>query len=147
MLLLYRLIFAEKEERKQLFAKYLCLLGAAFAIVLIRYYPDFGYYGLNKGVAVDQVIEATAWTEYKPSTPAIEQAKSTLLFEKGVTLKEFFVDWNFNAELFKNYFGHYGIYSLKAEDWYYVLMGALYIALFAVVGVLVHQNMKRQKAA
>ena len=40
MLLLYRLIFAEKDVRKRLFIKYLCLLGAAFAIVLVRYYPD-----------------------------------------------------------------------------------------------------------
>lgn len=147
MLLLYRLIFAEKDERKSLLKKYLCLLGVAFAIVLVRYFPDFGYYGLNKGAAVDQVIEATALPEYKPSTPAIYQAKSTLLFEKGVTLKEFFTEWNFNAELFKNYFGYYGIYSLRAEDWYYVLMAALYIALFASVGILVHQNIKRQKMA
>lgn len=147
MLLLYRLIFAEKDERKRLFIKYLCLLGVAFTIVLIRYFPDFGYYGLNKGAAVDQVIEATAWPEYKPSTPAIYQAKSTLLFEKGVTLKEFFTEWNFNAELFKNYFGYYGIYSLRAEDWYYILMAVLYIALFASVGILVHQNIKRQKMA
>lgn len=147
MLLLYRLIFAKKDERKSLLVKYIGLLAVSFAIVLVRYAPDFGYYGLNKGAAVDQVIEATAWEEYKPSTPAVEQAKSTLLYEKGVTLKEFFTEWNFNAELFKNYFGHYGIYSLRAEDWYYVLMAALYIALFASVGFLVHQNMKRRKAA
>ncbi len=147
MLLLYRLIFAEKDVRKKLFVKYLCLLGAAFAIVLVRYYPDFGYYGLHKGAAVDQVIEATALPEYKPSTPAIYQAKSTLLFEKGVTLKEFFVDWNFNGELFKNYFGYYGIYSLEAENWYYVLMAVLYIALFGSVGLLVHQNIERKRKA
>ena len=147
MLLLYRLIFAEEKERKQLFIKYLCLLGAAFAIVLIRYYPDFGYYGLNKSAAVDQVIEATALPEYKPSTPAVYQAKSTLLFEKGVTLKEFFVDWNFNEELFKNYFGYYGIYSLEAESWYYTLMTGLYLALFSSVAVLVHNNIKKQKAS
>lgn len=147
MLLLYRLIFAEKDVRKKLFVKYLCLLGTAFAIVLMRYYPDFGYYGLHKGAAVDQVIEATALPEYKPSTPAIYQAKSTLLFEKGVTLKEFFVDWNFNGELFKNYFGYYGIYSLEAENWYYVLMAVLYIALFGTIGLLVHQNIIRQRKA
>ena len=147
MLLLYRLIFSEKKERWQLFIKYLCLLGAAFAIVLIRYYPDFGYYGLNKAAAVDQVIEATALPEYKPSTPAIYQAKSTLLFEKGVTLKEFFRNWNFNEELFKNYFGYYGIYSLEAKPWYYALMTGLYIALFASVGIMVHGRIRKQKAS
>ena len=56
------------------------------------------------------------------------------------------MDWNFNEELFKNYFGYYGIYSLEAKGWYYVLMSALYIALFSVVGILVHQNIKRKKA-
>lgn len=147
MLLLYRMIFAEKEQRKQLFIKYLCLLGVSAAIVLMRYYPDFGYYGLNKGAAVKEVIEATALPEYKPSTPAIYQAKSTLLFEKGVTLKEFFVDWNFNGELFKNYFGYYGIYSLEAKPWYYALMAGLYITLFASTGILVHQNIKKHKEA
>ncbi|MBR4139461.1 MAG: hypothetical protein IKT88_05835, partial [Lachnospiraceae bacterium] len=147
LLLLYRLIFAKKEERKQLFIKYLCLLVIAIGVVLVRYYPDFGYYGLHKGAAVKEVIETTALPEYKPSTPAIEQAKSTLLFEKGVTLKEFFKDWDFNGRLFKNYFGHYGIYSLKAEDWYYNLMTGLYLALFASVGALVHKNIKKQKAS
>lgn len=146
LLLLYRLIFAKQEEKKQLFFKYLGLLAVSFAIVLVRYAPDFGYYGLNKSAAVDQVIEATAWPEYKPSTPAISQAKSTLLYEKGVSLKAFFTEWSFNQELFRNYFGHYGIYSLRAKDWYYVLMGALYIALFAVIGILVHKNIKCQKA-
>lgn len=146
MLLLYRLLFAQKEERRKLFGKYLALLGIAFMIVLVRYMPDLGYYGLHKGAAVDQVIEETAWTQYKPSTPAIEQAESTLLYEKGVSLKEFFTEWNFNRELFKNYFGYYGIYSLSAKEWYYVLMGALYIALLAVVGILVHKNIKCQMA-
>ncbi len=147
MLLLYRLIFAPKDQKKQLLVKYMGFLVMAFAIVLVRYYPDFGYYGLNKGAAVDQVIEATALYEYKPSTPAELQAKSTLLFAKGVTLKEFFADWNFNGELFKNYFGYYGVYSLEAKDWYYVLMAVLYILMFAVVGLLVHQNIKKQKVA
>jgi hypothetical protein len=147
MLLLYRLIFAEKEDKKQLMIKYIGLLLIAFAIVLVRYYPDFGYYGLNKGAAVKEVIEATALPEYKPSTPAIEQAKSTLLFEKGVTLKEFFADWNFNQELFKNYFGYYGIYRLAAQPRYYSVMSGLYIALFVVVGLLVNKNIRKQKSA
>lgn len=147
MLLLYRLIFAEKNERKQLLLKYFCLLAVSFAIVLVRYAPDLGYYGLGKSAAVDQVIEATAWPEYKPSTPAEYQAKSTLLFEKGVSLKEFFMEWNFNEELFKNYFGYYGVYSLEAKARYYALMTVLYIALFASVGILVHKNMRQRKAA
>ena len=147
LLLLYRLIFAEKAERRQLFVKYLCILGVACSIVLIRYIPDLGYYGLGKGAAVDQVIEATALPEYKPSTPAAEQAKSTLLFAKGVTLKEFFADWNFNGELFKNYFGYYGIYSLEAKPWYYGAMAALYIGLLGTVGVLVHRSFQTRKAA
>ena len=147
LLLLYRLIFAEKAERRKLFVKYLCILGVACSIVLIRYFPDFGYYGLGKGAAVNQVIEATALPEYKPSTPAAEQAKSTLLFAKGVTLKEFFVDWNFNGELFKNYFGYYGIYSLEAKPWYYGAMAALYMGLLGTVGVLVHRSFQTRKAA
>ena len=147
LLLLYRLIFEKKEARKQLLLKYMGLLAVSFAIVLIRYAPDFGYYGLQKGAAVDQVIETTALYEYKPSTPAIKQAKSTLLFEKGVSLKEFFADWNFNEELFKNYFGYYGVYSLEAKDWYYVLMAVLYVLLLGTVGMLVHQQIKRTQMA
>lgn len=146
LLLFYRLIFAEKNERKKLLVRYLGLLAVAFAIVLVRYAPDFGYYGLHKQEAVNQVIEATAWPEYKPSMPAVYQAKSTLLYEKGVSLKEFFTEWEFNRELFQNYFGYYGIYSLRAKDWYYVLMGALYIGLFAAIGISVYRNRKRQKA-
>lgn len=74
------------------------------------------------------------------------QAKSTLLFEKGVTLKEFFREWHFNRELIKNYFGYYGIYSLEAKEWYYLAMGALYLLLFGTVGVLNHRKMKMEQA-
>lgn len=143
LMLLYRLIFEKREVRKALLAKYMGILAISFAIVLIRYAPDFGYYGLHKGAAVDQVIETTALYEYKPSTPAIKQAKSTLLYEKGVSLKEFFKDWNFNGELFKNYFGYYGIYSLEAKDWYYILMAVIYLILFGTLGVLNYRKMKQ----
>lgn len=146
LLLLYRLIFAVKEERKGLFLKYLGILGIAFGMVLLRYAPDLFRYGFGKQEAVAQVIEATALPEYKPSTPAVEQAKSTLLFEKGVSLKEFFFEWHFNRELFKNYFGYYGIYSLEAKDWYYLAMGALYLLLFGTVGALNHRKMKMEQA-
>lgn len=145
LLLLYRLIFSEKHQRKDLFTKYLGILLVVFSVVLIRYIPDFGYYGLNKSAAVDQVIEETALPEYKPSTPAADQARSTLLYEKGVTLKEFFTEWDFNKELLDNYFGYYGIYSLRANDWYYCLMRVLYLMLFISVGILVHRCMYRER--
>lgn len=144
MILLYRMLFAGKGNKRKYFAKYMGILVVAFAVVLIRYAPDFGYYGLGKSAAVEQVIEETAWTEYKPSTPAHLQAASTLLYEKGVTLKEFFTEWEFNKELFKNYFGYYGVYSLEAEEWYYFLMGAVYMALFVSVGVLYHKRVNAQ---
>lgn len=147
LLLLYRLIFAEKSQKKMLFGKYILLLVISFSFVLVRYAPDFEYYGFGKNAAVDQVIEETAWPEYKPSTPAAEQAKSTQLYEKGVTLKAFFNEWDFNKELFDNYFGYYGIYSLRANDWYYCLMRVLYLVLFVNVGILVHQCMRRERLA
>ena len=146
VLLLYRLIFVKKGEHRKLLWKYLGLLGVAFGIVFLRYIPDLYYYGLGKGEAVKQVIEMTALPEYKPSTPAILQAKSTLLYEKGVTLKEFFTEWNFNGELFKNFFGLYGIYSLKAKEWYYVVMGALYVCLLGTTGVLNHKCFRKKSA-
>lgn len=147
LLLLYKLIFAEKEQKRKLIANYAALLGIAFGIVLLRSLPDFYYYGIHKGEAVRQVIEATAWPEYKPSTPAAAQAASTLLYEKGVSLKGFFTEWNFNGTLLKNYFGCYSIYSLEAKTWYYVLMGVLYTALFAAVGVLFHRKCTQEAAA
>lgn len=146
VLLLYRLIFAQKEEQRTIFLKYAGILAISLGIVLIRYLPDLGYYGLEKSTAVAQVIEETALPEYKPSTPAIQQAKSTLLHEKGVTLREFFTDWHFNRELLKNYFGYYGIYSLEAKEWYYLAMGTLYLLLFGTVGVLNHQRMRKDRA-
>lgn len=146
VLLLYRLIFAQKEERRTLFIKYAGILAISLGIVLIRYAPDLGYYGLGKQAAVAEVIEQTALPEYKPSTPAVEQAKSTLLYEKGISLKSFFTEWHFNRELFKNYFGYYGIYSLEAKEWYYAAMGTLYLLLFGTVGILNHKMMKKDRA-
>ena len=49
--------------------------------------------------------------------------------------------------LLLGYFGYYGVYSLEAEEWYYALMTALYLALFGTVGILVHKSMKIRKSA
>ena len=140
LILLIRLFDKKAEERKVLLKKYLTLAGLIFAIFAVRYMvTDFGYYGFDKYGVVNEVMELRATYEYKPSTPPQEQAGSIYLYNKGVTLSHFFGKMQFNQNLFRTFAGFFGNYNFGMGSWYYIVMGALYIALF---GCLIYELVK-----
>ncbi len=140
LILLIRLFKKQGKERIELFLKYLTLVGITFAIFAVRYLiTDFGYYGFDKYGVINEVLELRAAYEYKPSTPPLLQAGSIYLYNKGVPLRVFFGEMQFHTNLFRTVTGFFGNYSFGMEDWYYLVMGALYIALF---GCLIYELVK-----
>lgn len=130
LILLIRLLNQEKTDRGPLLRKYLILVGLTLGIFVIRYMiTDYPYYGFNKLGVVIEVTEQRADFGYKPSTPPIEQAYSMSFFGKGITLGELLTKYEFHKNLFRTFAGFFGSYAFGEGDWYYILMGALYLTL------------------
>lgn len=130
LILLIRLLHQEKQDRGPLLRKYLILVGLTLGIFVIRYMiTDYPYYGFNKLGVIIEVTERRADFGYKPSTPPIEQAYSMSFFGKGITLGELLTKYEFHKNLFRTFAGFFGSYAFGEGDWYYILMGALYLAL------------------
>lgn len=147
LILLIRLFEKQGNERKDLLIKYVIIVGMTLGIFMIRYMiTDFGYYGFEKNRIVKEMMEIRATYPYKPSTPPQEQAKSIYLYNKGLTLKEFFSPkMEFNKNLFRTVAGFFGRYDFGAADWYYVGMAVLYICLFACLIYELYKGRERKK--
>ena len=133
LVLLIRLFYTPKTERKVLLYKYLGILGFTLGIFAIRYMiTDFPYYGLfGKYRVYMDMMEQTALPGYKLSTPALERAYSMSFMEKGVTLGELLTGFDFNKNLFRTFAGFFGSYAFGARDWYYMAIAVLYLAILA----------------
>ena len=144
LILLIRMLFQEKKERGPLFRKYLILVGITLALFAIRYLiTDFPYYGFDKlGVILD-VTEQKAEYGYKPSTPAMEAAYSMRFFEKGISLGDLLTQYDFHTNLFRTFAGFFGSYAFGEADWYYLVMGALYLIL---LGRVIQRLWKQKKS-
>ena len=144
LILLIRMLFQEKKERGPLFRKYLILVGITLGLFAIRYLiTDFPYYGFDKlGVILD-VTEQKAEYGYKPSTPAMEAAYSMRFFEKGISLGDLLTQYDFHTNLFRTFAGFFGSYAFGEADWYYLVMGALYLIL---LGRVIQRLWKQKKS-
>ncbi len=130
LILLIRLLYQEKKKRGPLLRKYLILVGLTLGIFVVRYLiTDYPYYGFDKLGVVIEVTERRAEYGYKPSTPPIEQAYSMSFFGKGITLGELLTEYEFHKNLFRTFAGFFGSYAFGEGDWYYLVMGILYLVL------------------
>lgn len=146
LILLIRLLHQEKKARGPLFRKYLILVGITLGIFVIRYMiTDYPYYGFHKLDVVIEVTEKRAEYGYKPSTPPIEQAYSMSFFGKGITLGELLTQYEFHKNLFRTFAGFFGSYAFGEKDWYYLIMGILYLALLGHITWQYVQMKDRQK--
>lgn len=146
LILLIRLLFQERKNRGPLFRKYLILVGLTLGIFVLRYLiTDFPYYGFNKMGAIMEVTERHADYGYKPSTPAIERAYSMSFFGKGISLGELLTQYEFHKNLFRTFAGFFGTYTFGERDWYYLVMGALYLCLIGRILYRFWQMKDRQK--
>lgn len=147
LILLINLFEKKGKERLELFVKYLLIVGMTFGIFLIRYMiTDFGYYGFEKQKVINEMMEIRATYPYKPSTPPHEQSGTIYLYNKGLTLKEFFdPKREFNKTLFRTVAGFFGYYHFGAWDWYYAVMAGLYITLFVCLVFELKKSGKKKK--
>ncbi|MCI8598607.1 MAG: DUF2142 domain-containing protein [Lachnospiraceae bacterium] len=146
LILLIRLLYQEKKERGPLLKKYLILVGLTLTIFVARYMiTDFPYYGFNKLGVVIEVTEQHAEYGYKPSTPPIEQAYSMSFYGKGITLKELLTQYEFNKNLFRTFAGFFGSYAFGERDWYYLVMGLLYLILLGYLTYRFWRMKSRQR--
>lgn len=144
LILLIRLLFQEKTERGPLFRKYLILVGLTLGLFAVRYLiTDFPYYGFDKLGVIMDVTERQAEYGYKPSTPAMEAAYSMRFFEKGISLWDLLTKYEFHKNLFRTFAGFFGSYAFGEADWYYIVMGILYLLL---IGRTVQKLWSQKKA-
>lgn len=146
LILLIRLLHQEKQERRLLLRKYLILVGLTLGIFVVRYLiTDYPYYGFNKLGVVIEVTELRAEYGYKPSTPPIEQAYSMSFFGKGITLGQLLTQYDFHTNLFRTFAGFFGTYTFGERDWYYLVMGMLYLGLLGWITWCFVKMKDRQK--
>ena len=113
---------------------------------MVRYLiTDYPYYGFNKLGVVIEVTELRAEYGYKPSTPPIEQAYSMSFFGKGITLGQLLTQYDFHTNLFRTFAGFFGTYTFGERDWYYLVMGMLYLGLLGWITWCFVKMKDRQK--
>lgn len=133
--LLFRLIGTKnKKRRKALFRNYCIILGIFAATVAFRASFDVMHYGFDKASVKEMMEIQYCSPDKNPLTPVEEQGVSWHMMSKGYSLGDFFAE---NPEWFAmSYKSFCGITQLTHSDtWYYVLMGFLYAAIFASIGV------------
>ena len=112
----------------------MAIAGMTLFIFCLRYMiTDYPYYGFGKYTVYMDMLEKTALYEYRFSTPPMERAYSMSFMEKGVSLGEFLTKFEFNKNLFRTFAGFFGSYAFGARDWYYLLMGVLYLSFLGYV--------------
>ena len=130
LILLIRLFYTEKRERSVLLRKYLILAGLTLLIFAVRYLvTDYPYYGFDKVGVIAEVTERQAEYGYRFSTPPMEAAYSMRFFEKGISLGELLTQYEFHKNLFRTFAGFFGSYAFGEANWYYYVMGVLYLLL------------------
>ncbi len=133
--LLLKLIFKKKEERKGAFTRCLCLLGVTLAIFGARYLYDQSMYDFHKGEVVSEQMELRAEARYKESASPDTYAEGFHLHRQGVTFSEFLTDYGFFDLLSKSFAGLYGAYNVGTNDLYYVAYYLLLLMIWILWGV------------
>ncbi len=161
LILLYRLLHPEAYEwernpqgiwnpeekrkvRRALLCRYLAIVGVTLLIFVLRYMiTDYPYYGFAKYDVYMEMLEETALHGYKFSTPPMERAASMTFKDKGISLYAFLTQFEFHKNLFRTFSGFFGSYAFGAADWYYLVMGGLYMVL---LGYLLYRAIRAKNA-
>lgn len=132
-ILLGRLIFEEKEHRKQFLIKCLALLMCSLVFLGLRESVDLYHYGLNKSAIVQQLKEEKAGYQFKPSTPLNEKYECMQLHDRNVSLRNMLFTKGFIKYSFRSFVGLYGYFQFHSSDLYYHWIMLLYLALYAII--------------
>ena len=132
-MLLTDLLKAPKAKRKRQFTVCLCLAGAALLLLGIRCMPDFVHYGIHRNQVLLEMQEALAIPKLNPASPPSVQSSAFNLHGKGISLTDVLFHMGMNKTLYRSFAGTYGSLQFPGPDWYYSLMGILYLIFLAVV--------------
>lgn len=133
IILLLRLIFDDKINKKEFFIKCLALLLCALFIFGIRKGIDIAQYGFNKAQIVQELKEEKADNAFKPSTPANEKWITMQLHDRNVSLKTILTEKQFFQKSFVSFIGSYGYLQYMGPTVYNYSMLLLYLALYAII--------------
>lgn len=120
LIYLSELIFAKKEDRKNLIKEYLIILVTTGIILGIKYGIDSIHFQGQRSFY--EAIEA----EFKQVSPIS-------LRSQGKTLSDLFLDLNLYDKLYKSFAGIYGWMKFESGTIYYFLIYCFYIILLAFV--------------
>ncbi len=133
--LLFRLLGTKDPKKQKLQLRNYCVILAVFAVTFaFRASFDVIHYGFDKASVKETMEIQYCSPDKNPLTPVEEQGVSWHMMSKGASLKDFFAE---NPEWFAmSYKSFCGITQLTHSDtWYYILMGLLYAAIFACIGI------------
>lgn len=133
IILLFRLIFDDKINKKEFYIKCLALLLCTLAIFGIRKGVDFAQYGFNKPQIMQVLNEEKAEKQFKPSTPANEKWITMQLHDRNVSLKTIMTEKRFLQKSFVSFIGNYGYLQYMGSTVYNHLMLLLYLALYVII--------------
>lgn len=145
VVLLINMINTAKEKRAGLWRKYIIILLSCLLIYGARAGLDFYYYGTHKAEIKKEMMDIYASDDKKPSTPVEEQLQTFHAYEKGYPLSFIFED---DPDWFVHSYRSFvsSCITTEGNDWYFLLMGALYICIYAYLGIyMLKKNEYRQK--
>lgn len=129
-ILLYKLYNTPK-EKWLVYIKYITVIALiSLSIYAGRQSIEVYRYGFNGKAVRVEMKERYAVDYIKPSTPISESGSTFFLHEKGVSLKDLLIKYNFLEGSLLTAVGAYGYLSIYATYDYYKLIYAVYILMF-----------------
>lgn len=132
--LLIKLVFKKKEERKGAFTRCLCLLGVTLAVFGARFLYDQSMYDFHKSEVVSEQMELRAEARYKESASPDSYAEGFHLNRQGVAFSEFVTKYGFFGLLSKSFAGLYGAYNVGTNDLYYIVYYLILLLIWILWG-------------
>lgn len=143
-MLLAELLYAKGEERRKRLTGCLWIAGAALLFLGIRYIPEFIHYGIHKQQVIVELQNEIAIPKLRPSSPPEVQSSAFNLYGKGVSLNQLLFHMGFHTMLFRSFVGTYGCLAFPSPKWYVLIMGMLYMILYAGMSISIWRE-KGQK--
>lgn len=143
-MLLAELLYAKGEERRKRLTGCLWIAGAALLFLGIRYIPEFIHYGIHKQQVIVELQNEIAIPKLRPSSPPEVQSSAFNLYGKGVSLNQLLFHMGFHTMLLRSFVGTYGCLAFPSPKWYVLIMGMLYMILYAGMSISIWRE-KGQK--
>lgn len=144
VVLLTKLLDAEKEDRKQYFKIYALILAVFAVTILTRYAFDFAHYG-TQGNEIKAVLD-TQYADYdkNPTTAPADLCPTYRMKDQGYSINDLFVETpKWFKYSFQSFCGLLG--DQETSLVYYSFVGFLYLAIIILLGADYMTSENKQK--